>query len=172
MAWTLLTLPPEMRNLIYRDVLVEGDIYYTHKIDTEPAILRTCRQARSEASRIYYEENRFVFWINNNDVSQLIKWCMSSSSRHRSRMASSVDFSRNWDNLLVWARAVFRGECGALVLEREDGSNQGLFASFHVLDVAMQLRRGGVGWEVAEGVLKQMRMAMATEHQDWALNEV
>ncbi|KAK5733162.1 hypothetical protein LTR17_009903 [Elasticomyces elasticus] len=172
MTTTLLTLPPEIRNIIYGDVLVEGDIYYTHELDTEPAILRTCRQTRSEASRIYYEENRFVFWINNNDASQLIKWCMSSSSRRHSKMASSVDLSRNWVNLLVWARAAFHGECGALSLEREDGSNNGLFASFHVLDVAMQLRRGGAGWEVAEGVLKQMRMALATEHQDWALDEV
>ena len=54
-------LPPELRNRIYRLILVanepinivESEIkYYT-------ALLKTCRQLRSEASQIFFAENRF-----------------------------------------------------------------------------------------------------------------
>ncbi|KXT18396.1 hypothetical protein AC579_8180 [Pseudocercospora musae] len=56
----LLNLPAEMRNWIYREALCE-DSWIKIDQDTfaQPALLRTCKQIRHEASSIYYHENRF-----------------------------------------------------------------------------------------------------------------
>ncbi|KAK5684160.1 hypothetical protein LTS10_004024 [Elasticomyces elasticus] len=60
---TLLGLPPEMRNAIYRYVLVNPDPIevspgrpYAYK----PAFLSTCRQIRAEADGIFMNENTFT----------------------------------------------------------------------------------------------------------------
>ncbi|KAK4954957.1 hypothetical protein LTR10_007149 [Elasticomyces elasticus] len=60
---TLLGLPPEMRNAIYRYVLVNPDPLevspgrpYAYK----PAFLGTCRQIRAEADGIFMNENTFT----------------------------------------------------------------------------------------------------------------
>ncbi|KAK5704101.1 hypothetical protein LTR97_003114 [Elasticomyces elasticus] len=60
---TLLGLPPEMRNAIYRYVLVNPDPLevspgrpYAYK----PAFLSTCRQIRAEADGIFMNENTFT----------------------------------------------------------------------------------------------------------------
>ncbi|KAK5725693.1 hypothetical protein LTR15_003883 [Elasticomyces elasticus] len=60
---TLLGLPPEMRNAIYRYVLVKSNTIevspgrpYAYK----PAFLSTCRQIRAEADGIFMNENKFT----------------------------------------------------------------------------------------------------------------
>lgn len=58
----LLALAPELRNDIYRHVLVSDaaiDIG-SESSATQPSILQTCRQIREEAESIYYHENIFA----------------------------------------------------------------------------------------------------------------
>ncbi|KXL44733.1 hypothetical protein M433DRAFT_270802 [Acidomyces richmondensis BFW] len=58
---SLLGLPGELRNKIYRHVLVSPRQPLRVKQQTcnQPALLQTCTQARYEALTIYYLENRF-----------------------------------------------------------------------------------------------------------------
>ena len=62
----LLKLPAELRNRIYRTALVSSDaLDVTDKPrPTEPALLATCKQIRTEALGIYYSENSFLLSIN------------------------------------------------------------------------------------------------------------
>ncbi|KAK5733161.1 hypothetical protein LTR17_009902 [Elasticomyces elasticus] len=168
-VWTLLTLPPEMRNRIYREVLNGEDIRISssdRSFPIEPAILRTCRQARNEALAIYYKENTFVFRIYENDARNLIKFCKLSLLHKDSETDFEVASSRNWKNLMVWAAAIFRDECTVPMLMYPDGDTA-VPAAFHVLEVASQLKKCGVVWPAAEAVLGQMRMAMAAENFAW-----
>ncbi|KAI7282140.1 hypothetical protein KC345_g3695 [Hortaea werneckii] len=62
----LMRLSPEMRNRIYREVLVSGPIVrmtdtYGNGEWSPPALLHTCRRIRREASGIYYSMNSFLF---------------------------------------------------------------------------------------------------------------
>lgn len=64
----LLTIPPEIRNLIYEYALCDSPKVKVNKpckgLSTtrqpEPAILRTCTQIRNEATSIYYGQTTFV----------------------------------------------------------------------------------------------------------------
>jgi hypothetical protein len=62
----LLELPAEMRNKIYRYALInENCTTLTDSNCNQPALLRTCRQIRTEASILFYSQNKFQL-----DVSQ------------------------------------------------------------------------------------------------------
>ncbi|EME42170.1 hypothetical protein DOTSEDRAFT_100538, partial [Dothistroma septosporum NZE10] len=57
---TLLGLPGELRNRIYRDALIVPDrIRIDATYHTLPALLRTCREIRDEATSIHLTANRF-----------------------------------------------------------------------------------------------------------------
>lgn len=62
-ACLFLSLPPEIRNMIYRYTLVEGDIF----VDTtvmQPALLQLNRQIRAESIQIYYKGNHFHWTLS------------------------------------------------------------------------------------------------------------
>ena len=61
----LLELPRELRDLIYREVLVGEEktvalIDCAGKAQAEPSLLRTCQQIREEAKNVYYVNNTFT----------------------------------------------------------------------------------------------------------------
>lgn len=60
-------IPPELRNEIYALVLTQNDdiiIPTTGNLD-EPALLRVCKQIRSEATALYYESNNFRAMVSH-----------------------------------------------------------------------------------------------------------
>ncbi|KAK4544345.1 hypothetical protein LTR36_004236 [Oleoguttula mirabilis] len=62
---TLLKLPPELRNRIYREVLVCANpirvaTAFAQQQWQAPSLLQTCVQIRGEASGIHYAENTFL----------------------------------------------------------------------------------------------------------------
>ena len=57
----LLAIPGEIRNQIYRLVIVsDTKIRITSTPIPEPALLKTCQAIRREAIAVYYHENKFV----------------------------------------------------------------------------------------------------------------
>ena len=89
-----LSLPPELRNDVYRLALIKaGRISFergNHRLDERavPALLQVCRQMRDEALPIYFGENSFSFFIMPRSphrllqflttiVHQLLKQCTS-----------------------------------------------------------------------------------------------
>ena len=165
---TLLTIPPEMRNRIYREVLVEGRITISghDQLPTEPPLLRVCRTTRHEALSIYYQENRFRFLIVDNDASKYIKWFKSCIRREDANISIDPYDSRNRGNLLKWAEAFYRGECG-MPGEPEDAQTEG-DAVEGILSVVERLQRYGVPWETVRAGLGDMRKALVAENQEWA----
>ncbi|KAK4901852.1 hypothetical protein LTR27_001625 [Elasticomyces elasticus] len=77
---TLLTIPPEMRNRIYREALVKGRkdkscVFPFFSIPDEPALL----SIRKEALSIYYCEHRFAFGVYDRKTGkdQYFQRCLS-----------------------------------------------------------------------------------------------
>lgn len=109
-------LSGELRNLIYRHVLVEP-----HPIPTrqetwfaEPALLRVSRAIRLEAEGIYYFENRFVYEIVDFDTGVALAWASKASavlSRLGGvpRVGAAIYRSRDWGNLRRWLREYHAG---------------------------------------------------------------
>jgi len=103
----LLSLPPEMRNRIYRAALVEGEISIAagQRPRPEPALLYTRRRIRDEALAIYYKENCFDFHIKDYDADNSIQWQSSASQRHDAHLTWRINVSTNWPNLVRWLEA-------------------------------------------------------------------
>ena len=67
-AFRFLDIPGELRNQIYRELLLTGKVYEWSKIHTkqrrfyryQPAILQTNKQIHGEASKVLYDENVWV----------------------------------------------------------------------------------------------------------------
>lgn len=107
LASRLLSLPPEIRNMIYRFVLVEGNIHMRPgNIPEQPGLLQVNTQIRRETLRTYYQENHFNWHIWAFDARECISWCQSSSDRRYSSIRSwTLEGPRNWSNLLNWIEA-------------------------------------------------------------------
>ncbi|KAK5127561.1 hypothetical protein LTR85_006901 [Meristemomyces frigidus] len=77
-ASPLLELPGELRNRIYRLLLVEDDeslpITVVKERFEEPAILYACSEIRHEATPIYYCENRFCLEVTSFDPRLPLRW--------------------------------------------------------------------------------------------------
>lgn len=81
----LLALAPELRNRIYHHALAESRELYIITEDgdaqAQPALLRTCRQIRREALRMYYNENCFVAVVVEGQTERVIAWLSSLGHR-------------------------------------------------------------------------------------------
>jgi hypothetical protein len=71
----LLELPPELRNQIYRYVLVsKSTVHVGLGAFVESPLLMTFKQIRHEATSIFYKENTIEILIDNYDITKSIKW--------------------------------------------------------------------------------------------------
>jgi hypothetical protein len=64
---SLLTIPSELRNEIYRLALTSSERIEITENYTEPALLSTCRQIRNEATPILYLENNWSINLHGWD---------------------------------------------------------------------------------------------------------
>ncbi|KAK5121497.1 hypothetical protein LTR85_005330 [Meristemomyces frigidus] len=82
-ACPFLELPPELRTRIYELVLVSPDERLIMKDEPSPALLRTCRQIRTDASSLYYAQNTFLI---TNAESLCIAWLTSLPPKMRAHI--------------------------------------------------------------------------------------
>lgn len=74
-------LPAEIRNIIYAYSLFSPDGV---TINSEPALLRTCKQIRSEATLMYWAINNFKISIHEERLNhKLCRWLQNAGSRLR-----------------------------------------------------------------------------------------
>lgn len=169
---SLLTLPAEMRNNIYRFALVEDAQPIPIPIGThppnQPSLLNTCRQIRHEAAGIYFEENSFDFEINDNNAHVYIDWC-SKSPRHLDAPNTnfSLEKSRNWCNTLAWLKAHWEGCCQG-VLPINDGSLFDVLA--YLFEVVDELEERELDWPQIESVLGLVRKALGVLDKGWLVD--
>jgi len=76
----LCSLPPELRNRIYRYALVTDDRINVQRhvnVPSPPGLLQTSRQIRNETHAIYSIENSFHFIVFDFDAFLLQRWCVT-----------------------------------------------------------------------------------------------
>lgn len=110
----LLALPPELRIQIYEYFFGEETwVYVTDPIPHDPAIMRTCRQIRTEAVDTYRKYiDHIVFKVIDCDVARVVLW-HARAAHHCSGFMwlmmgneySQISWS-GWDNI---TRANVRG---------------------------------------------------------------
>lgn len=163
-----LSLPPEMRNRIYRFALVEtGDISIpaTGSLPAEPGFLSTCTQIRGEASGIYYKQNNFVFTVHNHNAEQFIEWCRSSKRRLRAKQSFCINKSTNWPNLVHWLECYYHGHCPGAEPLKDRSLNP---VVPYMCSVVEQLRvQSSLSWLQVEAILQNVRMGLGTQEAEW-----
>ena len=111
----LLGLPGELRNRIYRYVLVSDEtIHIDPDCFQQPALLRTCTQVRNETSSIYYKENDFEFEVLEFNISALMSWWQHGRSHYQVAPPPAsyceIDEIGTRADLLSWLRRAHRGD--------------------------------------------------------------
>jgi hypothetical protein len=122
----LLKAHPEIRNEIYRLVLVSEDPIEVGASDAppmDPPFLRTCSLIRFEARGIFYKENTVKFTVVDYNIRRIVRWFDLSPSHHDLCTKIHVQLSVShkwvycWSALLNWAYAYRQGRCGRLTLD-------------------------------------------------------
>lgn len=167
----LMELPGELRNHIYRLVLLE---ITPIKIDKhlkplQPALLQLSQQTRRETADIYYKENVFAFSITHFDACIYISWCRSSSRRRWCSTVANISKSKNFNNLVVWLEAYFKRECGG-PREQDDGkANADSKAATHLFKMVRLMREvPGLDWTQANAILESAHEALTELKPRWA----
>lgn len=116
---SLLGLPAELRNRIYRFALIKPktiDIDQSKWPTHQPALLKTCKQIRREALGVFYFENKFCARIYDWDpvVKDRFSRLMVAYNTKCPQLSHSFKGSPNWTNLLEWLRAVHEGRISGI----------------------------------------------------------
>ena len=92
-------LPAEMRNRIYREVLVDPECVFIEDAEDfqEPPLLQTCRQIRQEAITIYYRENYFCICAEGFNSDRGYTWCQRAR-RHAPDLMRNTEWCQHESN--------------------------------------------------------------------------
>ena len=170
---SIMNIPPELRNLIYRYTLIEteGDaeisIPASGAPPQHPPLLHTCRLIRKEATAIYFEENKFAFELRDFDNTRLRRWC-GLSRQHRDTPVIFKFWGRPvWTNLLQWLEDYHNELC--------PGCDAAIFGSCNPMSIACRLfrfvddqeERRETDWEELRSILEVMHQCLVIENPDW-----
>ncbi|KAF2094378.1 hypothetical protein NA57DRAFT_60425 [Rhizodiscina lignyota] len=161
---TLLTLPAEIRNMIYRHVLISNGMLAIWKeiAVEEPALLRTCRQVRREARTLFFSENEFISYSHNREIGPILKFFQKHSLHftyfsfnrgyHQdlegpSKHDAEVEYIKTWYTG-VWDVSPNRRFCSGGFGRRDRD-----YIGHRLWDIAKKLKAANMPWEDAKEVL-------------------
>lgn len=115
----LLELPAELRNIIYTIALSNLNINRGIDIDVdldennfkEPAIIRTCRQTRQEASTFFYNYPGRIFMLFTPELNfgpQIKHWIWTKVD-YQQRHIKFLLYDLTWDRVQPWFRLCHSG---------------------------------------------------------------
>lgn len=170
----LLTIPPELRNRIYEEVLVEEKkIDLSHKDTKPPGLLSTCRQIRDEARKIWYFQNKFHLTViacdcrlerDFADAREAVESEVGSEGREVYVSVKLCRGDRDWSNLLEWCRLIFAGDC-LYALDVPDARDSNYFC---VVATAQDVTKTCVGnWEDCRKTLESLRQSFGRINPMW-----
>jgi len=180
----LLSLPPELRNRIWREVVIEDITFDAANIHPKaPGLVRTGRQARREAIGVYFLECEHFFHIVDYDGA----WRVQTIHEVCCIVASAIDIGAisrrdvtscstcettglpNWANLVNWVRVNHAAGLGFLP-QCESGDWVNVKAGDKVMTVAMSVVEGmeDEPWEKVEGIREDVHRAVAALDAAWA----
>jgi hypothetical protein len=123
-----------MRNKIYRYALInENCITLTDSNCNQPALLRTCRQIRTEASMLFYSQNKFQLEasqpLQTRGLPHVLYWLWTMPGREE--FGVFVEGNIEWYPFKRWLQLIHRGLIHVMEFftERDDVDdvlNQGL----------------------------------------------
>ncbi|KAK3714223.1 hypothetical protein LTR37_008025 [Vermiconidia calcicola] len=148
----LFSLPAELRNIIYKEVLHRHNgIYVKTNGITEPALLLTCKAIRSKTLPLYYTINNFYVPYPDFSSTAAYHWTQQKvrplRSHHNIVVQERGCSSRsepNWDNLALWLRRHWEGS----VVEKMES----------------------LPWEEVREVLKEQRRVQIKRNWWWNLD--
>ncbi|KAI5363676.1 hypothetical protein Slin15195_G093290 [Septoria linicola] len=118
----LFALPDELRNQIYRLVLVQArSVRLKPDDNSEPGLLRTCRKTRQEATRIHREENRFRVVSMHLDSTIL---CRNPSHWAYDIIMIQILGGYNWPNFKTWLKEDMEGRVYTPGLKATDNTHR------------------------------------------------
>ena len=102
----------ELRNMIYRLVLVGNERVEVTLDFQEPALLQVSREVRDEAKSIYYCENEFVLLISSFSPALPILWTLKMNMLAKvggMDVLLDPDMDAHWPNLMLWLQHLHTG---------------------------------------------------------------
>ncbi|KAK5695985.1 hypothetical protein LTR97_008405 [Elasticomyces elasticus] len=170
----LLSLAPEIRNLIYEYTLLEPT-----KIDITPAyrtpgFLSTWRLVRQEATIMYWNRNYWTIYAPGCDASLAIAFVNHSGPALTPKPKRQVPLQigigganqgANWSNLVSWCRHVWGG--GRLHFYKENVCKTNATCVVVGAALAVALRHRGRKWEECEEALEVLRGVAALSNRAW-----
>lgn len=171
---TLLTMPGELRNRIYRDALVTDlPIHVTRDENwKQPALLATSKQIRRETYRIYYLENHFILETPDMDDITIYAftkhalpyrpdWFCSGGPRY----SVLITGQPNWSNLVRWMQAWYEGR--VLPIAHSETMDSALKTAATAFEMLRELHDAGAPWEPARRVLELYRKGVDEAGHTW-----
>ncbi|KAF2170181.1 hypothetical protein M409DRAFT_19784 [Zasmidium cellare ATCC 36951] len=169
---SFLDLPPELRNDIYERALIQPTtITVTHSLK-DPKLLRTCRQIRFEARKIFYLRNSFRVVVHNCDarllaaferhIAQFEQW-EGGKIKVETLLYIAISGRKVWGNLVQWCFEVHQRGGGFLGPKPSDNRLRSVIAAAHAVTNAS----GGVSWEKCLEALEAMRAALGLVDKGW-----
>lgn len=179
MECRLLDLPAELRNDIYRLVVLQtDDIVVSTEGINEPPLLKACKQIRVEALPIYYAENSFELQIRDCNSNAVFKWEQSVRCRIllQRKVKCKVEISllgtANWQNLREWLKRLHAKELHTGVVDVVGALPQkvcGKEARMHVVGSMFRLvsKTRSRPWEDVDALLEDQHKILAMLNERW-----
>lgn len=160
----LLELPAEIRNRIYREVLLSPEpVQVTENNYQQPSLLRTCSQIRSEASSIYYIESEFELVLENFDTTPATSWFRHARGYNEkmSIVWDGIENGGKWSNLLTWLRREYESKIVGFRLGKDAplSERQGTEGQVSRLFDQLEILKG-MPWDKVRRVLEKHREAV------------
>ena len=167
----LLSLQPELRNTIHRlclknerDIAIRSSTWTSH----QPPLLRTCHQIRSEALKIFYEENKFTVDIEDWDgtISQRLLKLRLLNSMRKKMPHFRILGSPSWTNLKDWVRQ-YHASKNIRLLHWSRSRNADL--TMRIVGAVFEMARQGKkrDWEKVESLIDTQRVILEGMDSRW-----
>jgi hypothetical protein len=151
----LFRIAPELRNRIYHYCLTTDKIITVDASSfEEPALLRTCRHIRKEASKIF-ESNAFCLPIIALAYpAPTSRWIHNAGIRKYGIVFTESTGREIWENLLDWLERYHEGSSHRWNSPDHFGIQSIFECAFDIVDV---MKGGEKDWEIVQGVLEIWR---------------
>lgn len=156
---SLLGLPAELLNRIYRSVLVENFKIAILEMNKPqyPSLITTCRKTYQESRLIYLEENTFEIYCFDYKVPMPLNtsshWILHPTANRFLVYSGSM----NWKNLKEWVKLWHEGRVTSAPKWSQSDRLMPKFGT-RVFRVAEAV--GKVEWSVMERVIEEVRMSL------------
>ena len=177
----LFKLPGELRNRIYRDVLVVPGGEFINVTSTgydRPGLLSTSKEIHAEALSIFYHENKFRTHIRAYDSTPLLrlKKAVQSLRLKRDFHSTSTTYGNppSWKNLLLWLRRYHAREVDGRVSTpaQLDGQQDQPMTAYVVVSIFLVVdSMRSMPWKHVEKVVKEMRPTLVKADSKWGDEE-